>query len=131
MNGGGLEATPAVAAGVTRVSGVAARRLVEGILDRRCPEVIDPEVEVALDEGDVGRGQVRIGISFALAYPHGPLAATLAAVRATVAGEVARILGRPADRIDLVVTRLISRGPGPAPVASSGSAADARPTVAA
>lgn len=84
--------------------------MVEGILAHRCPGVIDPDVEVGLDERDVGRGEVRIGISLTLAYPQGPLAAELAAVRAAVADEVARSLGRPASRIDLVVTRLVTTG---------------------
>lgn len=98
------------ARGVNRVSGRAARRLVEGILAHRCPGVIDPDVEVGLDERDVAQGEVRIGISLAVAYPDGPLAATLAAVREAVADEVARSLGRPASRIDLLVTRLVPAG---------------------
>lgn len=95
---------------MTRVSGRAARRLVEGVLARRCPGVVDPDVEMGLDEHDVSRGQVRIAITLAVAYPDGPLAATLAAIRDTVAGEVARSLGRPADRIDLVVARFVAAG---------------------
>lgn len=101
---------PGAVRGVNRVSGRAARRLVEGILAHRCPGVIDPDVEVGLDERDVARGEVRIGISMAVAYPEGPLAATLAAVREAVADEVARSLGRPASRIDLVVSRLVTAG---------------------
>lgn len=116
MSDPGLVPSPGADRGVNRVSGRAARRLVEGILAHRCPGVIDPDVDVGLDERNVGQGEVRIGISLALTYPEGPLAATLAAVREAVADEVARSLGRPASRIDLVVTRLIS---GEAPVSGA------------
>lgn len=101
---------PAGGRGVTRVTTRAARRLVEGIVAHRCPGMAEPEVDVHLNQRDVLRGELRIAISFALAYPDGPLGDHLAAVRRVVADEAGRCLGRPADRIDLLVTRLVADG---------------------
>lgn len=109
--GSGPAASPTAGRGTTRVTPRAARRLVEGIVAHRCPGMVEPEVDVHLNQRDVLQGELRIAISFALAYPDGPLVDHLAAVRQVVAAEAGRCLGRSADRIDLLVTRLVTDEP--------------------
>ena len=85
------------------VSDRAARHLVEGIAERGPLRVHD--VDVRIDHlDDTG---VSARIELAAEYPESALSTTLEHFRRHVVDDVGRLLGRPMQRLDLVVTDLV------------------------
>lgn len=99
--------------GVLVINDRAARKVVETILSRQCPEVLEATARVRFvgDEAGTGGGAVDIGASLRLRYPTTPLADTLASVRTRLTDEAHRQLGRPVRTSDLTVEELVVAPP--------------------
>jgi uncharacterized alkaline shock family protein YloU len=95
--------------GILVIEDRAARRVVEGVIERHATNVFDPEVEIASMNSD----GIEIAVSFRLEYPTDRLSRVLADVRRRITSEISRQLGRPVRRIDLTVAEFTTSLPAP------------------
>jgi hypothetical protein len=95
--------------GILVIEDRAARRVVEGVIERRATNVFDPEVDIASMNSD----GIEIAVSFRLEYPTDRLSRVLADLRRRITGEISRQLGRPVRRIDLTVAEFTVSRPVP------------------
>jgi hypothetical protein len=82
----------------------AARRVVEGVIERNAPNVFDPRVRIVSMNGD----GVEVDVSLSLEYPTDALSLVFSDLRRGVVDEIVRQLGRPVRRIDLTVAEFIT-----------------------